>query len=91
MPWWSISEYPPQLVAARTLAYVGPYASYEDLETTLGYMLDEYHGISGEIDLDAMDDRDGGDYDFYAVRRDGGIYEWVRVDSDGRRTVPETR
>lgn len=75
---YSLLSYDAIRVAARTLAQVGPYAAYADLEVALGYMLDEYHGISGRIDLDAMGDRDGGDYDFYTVRSDRGVYGWVR-------------
>ncbi|MFC1640184.1 ABC transporter substrate-binding protein [Gemmatimonadota bacterium] len=76
---YSLLSYDAIRVAARTLALVGPYAAYEELEGTLAYMMEEFHGVSGDIDLDAMGDRDGGDYDFYAVRDDGGVYEWVRV------------
>ena len=82
---YSLLSYDAVRVAARTLARVGPFASYGELEEMLSDVMADYDGVSGQIDLDVMGDRDGGDYDFYSVRDDGYSYEWVRVNSDGRR------
>ncbi len=85
---YSLLTYDATRIAALTLAQAGSNASYEELETTLTAILDEYIGVSGWIEMDVMGDRYDGHYDFYTVRTDGWDYWWEVVDPAGRRTLP---
>jgi hypothetical protein len=46
-----------------------------------------YNGITGNMTLNAMGDRGGGEYDFWAVKyekdNDKAPFQWQRVDSYG--------
>jgi len=76
---YALLTYDAMRIAAKTLAEAGSNASYEELETTLEEVLQEYEGLSGQIELDAMGDRVGGTYDFYTIQNVGGTYQWVLV------------
>jgi ABC-type branched-subunit amino acid transport system substrate-binding protein len=87
---YSLLSYDAARVAARTLARVGPHATYEELEATLVEVMADYEGLSGGIRLDAQGARVEGVFEFSAVANDGWSYGWVMVTPTRRRTTPGT-
>jgi hypothetical protein len=77
---YSLLTYDATRVAARTLSLVGNHTSYEELETTLKEVMDQYIGVSGWLQMDVMGDRYDGNYDFYTIRTDGWEYWWERIE-----------
>ncbi len=87
---YSLLTYDAVRVAARTLAFTGYNASYDELEATLETVMADYYGVSGWVEMDVMGDRYDGQYDFYNVRTDGWSYRWERIGPAQRRMLPPT-